>query len=75
MAGWLTNKLSPTFNHASNGCIKKKKPIEKDQMEFLKQKHSYVIIKGSDGSLAVKKRKVTKSLGCFLWTLSIATLW
>lgn len=44
-------------------------------MEFLKQKHSYVIIKGSDGSLAVKKRKVTKSLGCFLWTLSIATLW
>lgn len=63
LAGWLPNKLSPTFNHASNGYIKKnKKQIEKDQMEFLKYKHSYVIIKGSDGSLAVKKRKVTKSI-------------
>lgn len=44
-------------------------------MQFLKQKHSYVIIKRSDGSLAVKKRKVTKSIRVFFGqVLSLDTL-
>ena len=49
---------------------KKKKQIEKNQMQFLKQKHSYVIIRGVMGALQERRERSQNLSG----VLSLDTL-